>query len=80
MIVREYSKTWHRGDEPYYPVNTAEDRTKLAKYQELAARDGNIIFGGRLGEYAYFDMDKTIASALSAFADLQPKLSQLIES
>ena len=80
VIVREYSKTWHRGDEPYYPVNTTEDRTKLAKYQELVARDGNIIFGGRLGEYAYFDMDKTIASALSAFADLQPKLSQLIES
>ena len=67
VIVREYSKTWQRGDEPYYPVNTAEDREILAKYQELATKDTHVLFGGRLGEYAYYDMDKTFASALDAF-------------
>ncbi|GHU07669.1 UDP-galactopyranose mutase [Alphaproteobacteria bacterium] len=71
VIVREYSKTWSRGDEPYYPVNTTEDREKLAKYQELANQDKNIIFGGRLGEYAYYDMDKTFASALELFDKLR---------
>lgn len=67
VIVREYSKTWQRGDEPYYPVNTAENAEKLAKYQELAAKDTHVLFGGRLGEYAYYDMDKTFTSALEAF-------------
>lgn len=71
VIVREYSKTWKRGDEPYYPVNTTEDREKLAKYQELAKNDSNIIFGGRLGEYAYYDMDKTFASALAMFESVK---------
>lgn len=74
VIVREYSKTWQLGDEPYYPVNTAEDRAILAKYQELASDDTNIIFGGRLGEYAYYDMDKTIAAALAKFDDLKQRL------
>lgn len=74
VIVREYSKTWHLGDEPYYPVNTAEDRAILAQYQDLAAHEQNIIFGGRLGEYAYYDMDKTIAAALAKFDELQPRL------
>jgi len=67
VIVREYSKTWARGDEPYYPVNTAADQEKLAKYRELADREENVIFGGRLGEYAYYDMDKTFAAALDLF-------------
>lgn len=71
VIVREYSKTWQPGDEPYYPVNTAEDRVKLAQYQALAADRPNIIFGGRLGEYAYYDMDKTFASALKKFRELE---------
>lgn len=71
VIVREYSKTWQRGAEPYYPVNTAEDRAKLAQYQKLAAADSNVIFGGRLGQYAYFDMDKTIAAALDTFDQLK---------
>lgn len=78
VIVREYSKTWHRGDEPYYPVNTAHDRELLAKYQALARADRaehNIIFGGRLGQYAYFDMDKTIAAALQQFAELRSELA-----
>lgn len=74
VIVREYSKTWHLGDEPYYPVNTAEDRAVLAQYQDLATEDTNIIFGGRLGEYAYYDMDKTIAAALAKFDELRHNL------
>lgn len=74
VIVREYSKTWQRGEEPYYPVNTAEDRAILAKYQSLADQEDQVIFGGRLGEYAYYDMDKTIASALSRFAELKTRL------
>ena len=74
VIVREYSKTWTRGEEPYYPVNTTEDREKLARYQELAAKEDNIIFGGRLGEYAYYDMDKTFASALLKFREIEDEL------
>lgn len=74
VIVREYSKNWHRDEEPYYPVNTAEDQKRLAKYQALAAADKNIIFGGRLGEYAYYDMDKTIAAALSKFEKIRSML------
>lgn len=74
VIVREYSKTWHLGDEPYYPVNTAEDRAVLSKYQDLASSEQNIVFGGRLGEYAYYDMDKTIAAALAKFEDLKQRL------
>lgn len=65
VIVREYSKTWQEDDEPYYPVNTEENMAKFAKYQELAAKESNVTFGGRLGEYAYYDMDKTFASALN---------------
>lgn len=74
VIFREYSKTWTRGDEPYYPVNTSEDRKRLAQYQELAAQEPNVIFGGRLGEYAYYDMDKTIAAALNKFAEIKERL------
>lgn len=74
VIVREYSKTWTRDDEPYYPVNTAADREKLAKYQKLAAEEPKVIFGGRLGEYAYYDMDKTIASALAKFAEIRERI------
>lgn len=73
VIVREYSKTWTRDDEPYYPVNTAEDRQKLAQYQDLARAEQNVIFGGRLGEYAYYDMDKTFASALAKFDELKER-------
>jgi len=67
VVVKEYSKTWVRGDEPYYPVNTPEDAKKLTHYKELAAQEKNIIFGGRLGEYAYYDMDQTFAAALDLF-------------
>lgn len=72
-IVREYSKTWEEGDEPYYPVNTEENMDKLAKYRELAAKNPNVFFGGRLGEYAYYDMDKTFASALDLFNAISSK-------
>jgi len=66
VIVREYSKAWQQGDEPYYPINTTKDKAKLVKYQDLAQADKSkqIYFGGRLGEYAYYDMDKSFASAL----------------
>ena len=74
VIVREYSKTWQPGDEPYYPVNTATDRAILAQYQALAANDIQIIFGGRLGAYAYYDMDKTIAAALQCFEENKSRL------
>lgn len=75
VIVREYSKTWHRGEEPYYPVNTAEDRDKLELYHALAREEDNVIFGGRLGEYAYYDMDKTIAAALAKFNEIRPRFA-----
>lgn len=74
VIFREFSKTWTREDEPYYPVNTADDRRKLQKYQELAAQETNVVFGGRLGEYAYYDMDKTIASALNKFEEIKERI------
>lgn len=74
VIFREYSKTWTRDDEPYYPVNTAEDCQRLAKYRELAEQEANVVFGGRLGEYAYYDMDKTIASALNKFSEIKERL------
>ncbi|WP_436493154.1 UDP-galactopyranose mutase [Actinokineospora sp. HUAS TT18] len=70
VIVREYSRFAESGDEPYYPINTPEDREKLAKYRELAkveAAEKNIIFGGRLGTYQYLDMHMAIGSALSVF-------------
>ena len=72
VIVREYSKAWQRGGEPYYPINTAKDKAKLAKYQDLARADQSkqIYFGGRLGEYAYYDMDKSFASALKLVDEL----------
>lgn len=74
VIVREYSKTWHQGDEPYYPVNALSDREKIAKYKDLSDDDPTIIFGGRLGEYAYYDMDVTIASALAKFSEIKNDL------
>jgi UDP-galactopyranose mutase len=70
VIVKEYSKTWSQGQEPYYPVNTALDQAKFQKYQHLAKAEKEqfkVIFGGRLGEYAYFDMDQVFASALNSF-------------
>ncbi|GLW91962.1 UDP-galactopyranose mutase [Actinokineospora globicatena] len=70
VIVKEYSRSAGDDDEPYYPINTAEDRTKLAAYRELAKGEAaakNVIFGGRLGTYQYLDMHMAIGSALSVF-------------
>ena len=64
VISREYSSEWQLGDEPYYPVNDDKNGAMYAQYKELAQGEDNIIFGGRLGEYKYYDMDMVIASAL----------------
>ena len=64
VISREYSSEWKVGDEPYYPVNDEKNSNLYKKYKELALQEKNVIFGGRLGEYKYFDMDKTIEAAL----------------
>lgn len=66
VITREYPKEWKQGDEPYYPINDEKNTALYGKYEELAARQPEIIFGGRLGMYRYFDMDKVIAAALTA--------------
>ena len=64
VISREYSSEWKQGDEPYYPVNDEKNGKLYEAYKELAKKEENIIFGGRLGEYKYYDMDAVIASAL----------------
>ena len=64
IISREYSSEWKAGDEPYYPVNDEKNGQLYAKYKELADKETGVIFGGRLGEYKYYDMDTTIASVL----------------
>lgn len=64
IISREYSSEWKPGDEPYYPVNDAKNGELYQKYQALASEEQNVIFGGRLGEYKYYDMDQVIAAAL----------------
>lgn len=64
IISREYSSEWKAGDEPYYPVNDEKNGQLYAKYKELADNETGVIFGGRLGEYKYYDMDTTIASVL----------------
>ncbi len=64
IISREYSSEWKAGDEPYYPVNDEKNGQLYARYKELADKETGVIFGGRLGEYKYYDMDTTIASVL----------------
>ena len=66
VISRESSSEWKLGDEPYYPVNDAKNSTLYEQYKALAEAEDNVIFGGRLGEYKYYDMDKTIEVALAA--------------
>ena len=65
VISREYSSEWKPGDEPYYPVNDEKNGALYLKYKELADQESKVIFGGRLGEYKYYDMDAVIASALA---------------
>ena len=64
VISREYSSEWKQGMEPYYPVNNDENNALYEKYRRLAEQEGNVIFGGRLGHYKYYDMDKVVAAAL----------------
>ena len=76
-IVHEYSRFAEEGDEPYYPVNTAEDRAKLLKYRELAKQEPMVLFGGRLGTYKYLDMHMAIGSALSMYDNkLKPHFAE----
>lgn len=65
VISREYSTEWKPGDEPYYPVNDAHNSALYLQYKTLAEKEENVIFGGRLGEYKYYDMDAVIAAALN---------------
>ncbi|GAA2135210.1 UDP-galactopyranose mutase [Nocardioides koreensis] len=77
VIVHEYSRFAEDDDEPYYPVNTAEDREKLLKYRELAKKEPMVLFGGRLGTYKYLDMHMAIGSALSMFENkLKPHFAE----
>ena len=65
VITREYPANWKRGDEPYYPVNNTKNNTLYKQYAELANKEGNVIFGGRLGQYRYYDMHQVIHAALT---------------
>ena len=65
VITREYPREWQKGDEPYYPMNDDRNAALYARYLEAASKEGNVIFGGRLGQYRYFDMDDTIEAALA---------------
>ena len=64
VISREYSSEWKVGMEPYYPVNNEQNNELFEKYRELAEKETNVIFGGRLGNYKYYDMDKVVEAAL----------------
>lgn len=66
VITREYPTDWQEGMEPYYPVNDEKNQALYQKYAELAKKEEKVLFGGRLGEYKYYDMDKVIASAMQA--------------
>ena len=69
VISREYSSEWKPGDEPYYPVNDEKNGALYARYRQLAEQEPGVIFGGRLGEYKYYDMDAVIAAALDKAAE-----------
>lgn len=64
VITKEYPAEWKKGDEPYYPINNDKNDALFAKYKELADKQTDVLFGGRLGQYKYYDMDKVIAAAL----------------
>lgn len=71
VISREYSSEWKPGDEPYYPVNDEKNGNLYAQYKAMADKEENVIFGGRLGEYKYYDMDQVIAQALAQSKNLK---------
>ncbi len=68
VITREYPAEWKQGDEPYYPINDERNSVLLTEYQKLAQEETNVLFGGRLGQYRYYDMDKVIEAALDMVA------------
>ena len=70
VISREYSSEWKPGDEPYYPVNNEKNQILYQKYRKKAQQQEKVFFGGRLGEYKYYDMDKVIASAMNGWEAL----------
>ena len=70
VITREYPSEWKPGAEPYYPVNDAKNMALYARYKELSDQEKNVIFGGRLGNYSYYDMDQVIAAALEKSREL----------
>jgi UDP-galactopyranose mutase len=77
IIMREFSRFAEADDEPYYPINTADDRSMLQAYRDLAAREPGVLFGGRLGTYKYLDMHMAIGSALSRFDNvLRPHFTE----
>lgn len=69
VITREYPAEWHKGDEPYYPVNDDQNSSLYQKYVELSQKENDVLFGGRLGQYKYYDMDKVIDAALTMAAE-----------
>ena len=69
VISKEFSTEWKDGMEPYYPVNDEKNGKLYEEYKKLAEKEENIIFGGRLGEYKYYDMDKVIEAALQAVSE-----------
>lgn len=69
VISREYSAAWKKGEEPYYPVNDEKNNMLYQKYAELAQKERNVLFGGRLGKYRYYDMHHVVAEALKAVQD-----------
>lgn len=70
VISREYSSEWTPGEEPYYPVNDEKNGKMYEEYKRLSENEKKVIFGGRLGEYKYYDMDKVIESALKKSDEL----------
>lgn len=79
IISREYSSEWKQGDEPYYPVNDKKNSDLYKQYKKLADKEKNVIFGGRLGEYKYYDMDATVASVLNVCKSLFRKEERFCE-
>lgn len=71
FLTKEYPADWHPGNEPYYPVNNPRNSKLYQKYADLAANEKNIVFGGRLGMYRYFDMDDTVLAAMNSFTHLE---------
>ena len=71
VITREYPVTWQEGMEPYYPVNDEKNQALYQKYAKLAEKEEHVIFGGRLGEYKYYDMDDVIRRALDVFKEIE---------